>query len=278
MFEVDPGHPSHNLHPTPLTALGRFAHEAVGVDPRAGRPLPDRGRRRTHRAPVPLPARRPHRSYGALRNGGQLEAMRCTDGARTCPTCRCSRRRAPRCTSSGSPCPTRRPPRCRSASSSPPTEVTRSRKFEGVWWGDVDVDRSSTCRDARPTSCARSPGSATARWPSTTARCGATTRTAARSRSRCTCRVNPDPASDHPDGPDNITVSPYGGFFLAEDGEGAQHLLAVDEHGKVAPFARNRESGRVHGRVLLPRRPTLFANLQDQGLCFAITGPFHKLR
>ena len=43
----------------------------------------------------------------------------------------------------------------------------------------------------------------------------------------------PGPALRLPDGPDNITVSPYGGFFLAEDGEGVQHLLAVDRTADV---------------------------------------------
>ena len=43
--------------------------------------------------------------------------------------------------------------------------------------------------------------------------------------------VNPDPSKDGAfDGPDNITVSPYGGLIIAEDGEGVQHLFgATDE-------------------------------------------------
>jgi hypothetical protein len=33
--------------------------------------------------------------------------------------------------------------------------------------------------------------------------------------------INPDPGMDgNLDGPDNITVSPFGGVILAEDGEG----------------------------------------------------------
>ena len=91
--------------------------------------------------------------------------------------------------------------------------------------------------------------------------------------------VNPDPASDIPDGPDNICVSPYGGFFLAEDGNGAQHLLSVDEKANVKPFARNRLSGSEFTGVNFgPGGKALFANIQDEGLCFAITGPFSRLR
>ena len=46
------------------------------------------------------------------------------------------RSRAPATRSSGSTCPTATPRRCRCASSSPTTEITRSRKLEGQWWGD----------------------------------------------------------------------------------------------------------------------------------------------
>ena len=35
VFEVDPNQPSNNVQPTPLTALGRFAHEAVVWTPTA---------------------------------------------------------------------------------------------------------------------------------------------------------------------------------------------------------------------------------------------------
>ena len=53
--------------------------------------------------------------------------------------------------------------------------------------------------------------------------------------------VNPDPDvdTDNYDGPDNITVSPYGGVILAEDGEGIQHLVGVTAQGKTYPIARN---------------------------------------
>jgi secreted PhoX family phosphatase len=90
--------------------------------------------------------------------------------------------------------------------------------------------------------------------------------------------VNPDPTSDQPDGPDNITVSPYGGLFLAEDGSGVQHLLSIDKNGNATVFARNRISAsEFTGVNFSPDGDTLFANIQDQGLCFAITGPFNKL-
>jgi secreted PhoX family phosphatase len=87
--------------------------------------------------------------------------------------------------------------------------------------------------------------------------------------------LNTDPTSDAPDGPDNITVSPHGGLILAEDGGGVQHLLAIDEAGESRVFARNHiSSSEFTGPTFSPDGKTLFANIQDEGLCFAITGPF----
>ena len=36
VFEVDPGNAGNNMAPTPLVALGRFAHEAAAIDPSTG--------------------------------------------------------------------------------------------------------------------------------------------------------------------------------------------------------------------------------------------------
>ena len=224
------------------------------------------------------------RAYGALRNGGRLEAMRCSQRATHVPdlsvftvpgtTLDVEWVAVPiRWRPHVDPQAVRRQPRSPAAASSrAPGGATPSATARPVGTA------AATASPRWPTSCARSPGRATARSPSTTARCGATTPSAGRSPSRCTCRVNPDPASDNPDGPDNITVSPYGGFFLAEDGDGVQHLLAVDDGGSVALFARNRlSSSEFTGVNFAPDGSALFANIQDQGISFAITGPFHNL-
>src|SRR5699024_6552076 len=36
VFEVDPAPPAHNRDPVPLTAMGRFSHESVAIDPQTG--------------------------------------------------------------------------------------------------------------------------------------------------------------------------------------------------------------------------------------------------
>jgi secreted PhoX family phosphatase len=87
--------------------------------------------------------------------------------------------------------------------------------------------------------------------------------------------VNPDPASDNFDGPDNITVSPWGGLVLCSDGEGAQHLYTVNGEGEPAIFARNaRDEGEFTGATFTADGQTLFVNLQQPGVTFAITGPW----
>jgi secreted PhoX family phosphatase len=79
-----------------------------------------------------------------------------------------------------------------------------------------------------------------------------------------------------PDGPDNITVSAYGGVIVAEDGEGLQHLVGADERGRTFLFARNDDAGSSEftGPNFSHDRRWLFANVQDPGIVFAITGPW----
>lgn len=76
VFEVDPLDPAANLDPQPLTALGRFAHEAAAVDPHRGHVY------LTEDAVAPngllyrfTPATLPNARH-TLRDGGRLEALR----------------------------------------------------------------------------------------------------------------------------------------------------------------------------------------------------------
>jgi secreted PhoX family phosphatase len=87
--------------------------------------------------------------------------------------------------------------------------------------------------------------------------------------------VNADPASDNFDGPDNITVAPWGGLVLCSDGEGAQHLFTVSADGEPAIFGKNvRDEGEFAGATFSADGTTLFVNLQSPGVTFAITGPW----
>jgi len=90
--------------------------------------------------------------------------------------------------------------------------------------------------------------------------------------------TDPDVDADNYDGPDNITVSPYGGVILAEDGNGVQHLVGVTDQGKAYTLARNDQNGsEFTGPVFSPDGSTLFACIQSgPGRVFAITGPWGR--
>lgn len=86
----------------------------------------------------------------------------------------------------------------------------------------------------------------------------------------------PDDQDNDPDGPDNITVSAYGGLILAEDGEGKNHLVGSTEHGETFFFARNEIEGdsEFTGPTFSRDKQILFANVQSPGHVFAIQDRF----
>ncbi len=91
--------------------------------------------------------------------------------------------------------------------------------------------------------------------------------------------VNPDPDQDtNYDGPDNITVSPYGGIILAEDGEGISHLVGVTSGRQGLPDGPQRgcNDSEFCGPTFSPNGKILFANTQTPGHVFAITGPWRR--
>jgi uncharacterized protein len=90
----------------------------------------------------------------------------------------------------------------------------------------------------------------------------------------------PDDQDDDPDGPDNITVSAYGGVIMAEDGEGKQHLVGSTDRGEAFFFARNDEPGdsEFTGPTFSHDKKILFANVQTPAVVYAIQGPFRKQR
>ena len=87
----------------------------------------------------------------------------------------------------------------------------------------------------------------------------------------------PGDQDNDPDGPDNITVSPFGGVIIAEDGEGGQHLVGASTRHDFF-FARNELPGSEEftGPVFSRDKRILFANVQVPGHVFAITGPWRK--
>ena len=87
------------------------------------------------------------------------------------------------------------------------------------------------------------------------------------------------------DGPDNVTVTPWGTLVLAEDGAGASHVLSSVPGGPTYAIARNQlnigtaaepEYSEFTGPTFSPDGRILFVNIQTPGLTLAISGPWEK--
>jgi secreted PhoX family phosphatase len=80
------------------------------------------------------------------------------------------------------------------------------------------------------------------------------------------------------DMPDNVTVSPSGHVFVAEDGLGGNFLRHVTAEGRIVDVARCASSTtEFAGPCFAPDGKTMFVNLQGDGLTLAIRGPFERL-
>lgn len=281
VFEVDPHDPKAGRDPKPIKALGRYAHEAVVVDPKRGHLF------LTEDASTPnglfyrwTPPHGFRHGRGQLRtladDAGVLEAFKCFDsGGRFVDD-------LSRATKVGTvygvdwvevadrdarTVPVRKQFK--------DGEITRARKLEGLWWGDGGAYVVSSF--ARAESPVQHDGQVWFYDPS---------------RRTLTLKVllgvNTDPSKDGAfDGPDNITVSPYGGLIIAEDGEGVQHLFGATDDGRTYPIARNDLNigtadkpvfSEFTGPVFSPDGRTLFANIQEPGIMLAITGPWKRQR
>ncbi|MDH6227562.1 alkaline phosphatase PhoX [Streptomyces sp. MJP52] len=272
VFEVDPLDERANLDPKPVKALGRYAHEAVVVDPGRGhlyltedasgpnglfyRWTPPEGFRHGRGRLAALPD-----------DAGTLQAPRCFDSAGRFVD---DLSRATRIGTVygvdwvGVPDRDARtvPVRRQFGAS----EITRARKLEGMWWGDGGAYLVSSFARAE------SPGNAHdgAVWFYDPKRRTLTL--------KVLIGVNPDPEAEGGyDGPDNITVSPYGGLVVAEDGEGLSHLFGATDSGRTYPIARNElNDSEFAGVTFSPDGRTLYACIQNPGILLAITGPWKR--
>ncbi|MEU3227669.1 alkaline phosphatase PhoX [Streptomyces sp. NPDC006976] len=279
VFEVDPSDRRANRSPRPVKAFGRYAHEAVVIDPKQGHAY------LTEDAAGPngllyrwvLPHGFRH-GRGKLRtladDAGVLQATRCFDrsGAFVDDLSRATR--------IGTvygvdwvDVPDRDAGTVPVRKQFGDQEITRARKLEGMWWGDGGAYIvSSFARDESPV---QHDGQV---WFYDPKRRTLTL--------KVLLGVNADPSEDGAfDGPDNITVSPYGGLVIAEDGEGIQHLFGATESGRTYPIARNElnlgteaepEYSEFTGVTFSPDGKTLYANIQTPGIMVAITGPWKR--
>jgi secreted PhoX family phosphatase len=271
-FEVDPYDQDANRDPQPIKCLGRYAHESIVVDPHrhtiyltedAGNPNGLLYRWTPPRHALPL-------GKGVLKalpdDAGALEAMQAYTRAGAF---------VPDLSVATAPGTTYRvkwvkvPDRDAATVSTrnQMAQITRSRKLEGMWWGDDGAYFVASFARTDDGSAAQHDGQVWFLEPD-----------------RGTIELKlwfaytPDDQDNDPDGPDNITVSAYGGLIIAEDGEGKNHLVGSTERGETFFFARNELPGdnEFTGPTFSRDKKILFANVQSPGHVFAIQGPFRK--
>ena len=78
---------------------------------------------------------------------------------------------------------------------------------------------------------------------------------------------------------DNVAVAPWGDLIVCEDGpdDQPQYLRGVTPGGQLYTFAANSYS-EFAGACFSPDGSTLFVNAQSPGTTFAVTGPWHRRR
>ncbi|MFI6923437.1 alkaline phosphatase PhoX [Nonomuraea spiralis] len=277
VFEVDAFDQRANQDPVPLKFLGRYSHEAVAVDPR------------TSAIYLTEDANAPHGLYfrwtpppgfrggkGALRalatapggdTAGRLQAMSCYDGSRQIADLSQATAPGTRYGVRWVDVPDRDAGTVSVRSQFAEGQVTRSRKLEGAYWGDGGAYFVASYARAADGSLNEHDGQVWFYDPH------ARTVTL-----KTVFGLNPDPAQDTSfDGPDNITVSPYGGVILAEDGEGVSHLVGVTRRGTPYPLARNElNESEFTGPTFDAGGSTLYACVQSPGHVFAVTGPWRR--
>lgn len=87
------------------------------------------------------------------------------------------------------------------------------------------------------------------------------------------------PGADTLDMCDNLVVAPWGDLILCEDGRGDQYLRGLTPAGEIYDFARNAHPDRSEfcGACFSPDGQTMFVNIQTPGITLAIKGPWERL-
>lgn len=244
--------------PVALTAMGRFVHEAVAVDPATGivyltEDQTDAGLYRF----IPT-------TPGTLAAGGQLQMLAVTGQAGY--DTRTGQTRLTNLPVSWVAIADPNPAGAEADAGAVHAQGTalggaRFGRLEGAWFGDGRLYVNST-----------SGGNAALGqvWEYTPAAGGGTLRLLFES-------TGPTELAS----PDNLCVSPRGqGLVLCEDGTGVQHLRGLTRDGRVFDFGRNAVAGSTEeefaGATFSPDGQTLFVNIQTPGLTFAIWGDWAR--
>lgn len=264
VFEVDPLNQDNNRNPVPLRGLGRFPHEAVAIDPETGVVYLTEDASEPNGLLYRATPSTPLGGHGSLRDGATLEALAATKDGVPVPDLSIFSDRGDSIDLAWVEIPD--PLAATESTRAQVADVTRSRKLEGIWWGEGSAYVVASYARTDDGSAAEHDGQVWKLDP------------VANTMSLVVhFPVNDHMTLDAPDGPDNITVAPWGGLILAEDGEGSQHLISVTPDGTFQALARNaRDDGEFAGPCFYD--DTLYVNLQRPGVTFAIKGPFEGLR
>lgn len=271
IFEVDPANP-YRSGAFPLTAMGRFQHEAIAVDPRRGIVYETED---AFEKPFGLFYRflphQPHGGLGTLRGGGRLQAMR-VPGVPDLSSIQ----------ETGAsfddiewvdvpdPLAARTPIRHQDFG---PKGITHAQKLEGCYWGGRSVYFVSSFARRAEGSAADHYGQIWRYDPS-------------ERRLTLVIVFGPDTNLQLPgESPDNICLAPSGGLMVCEDGNGAQHVYGVTRRGEVYAMARNAQNigtaeepewGEFAGVTFSPDGRTMYVNCYTPGTTFAVTGPWRR--
>jgi hypothetical protein len=272
IFEVDPRDNARNANPTPLTAMGRFQHEAVAVDPRNGVVYETED---AFQYPFGLFYRflpnKPLGGYGSLRAGGILEAMRVPD----VPDLSLVQEPGTRFTGIEwvrvpDPYATTTPTRLQDYG---PGGITHAQKLEGAYWGNDSVYFVSSYARDQEGSGASHDGQVWRYDPDENVL-------------ELVVVFGYDPGEQVGEGPDNIALSPYGGLLICEDLGGENYLIGTTADGQTFPVARNRlnagtaeepEYGELAGVTFSADGRTVYFNIYEPGATLAVTGPWSRL-
>ncbi len=277
IFEVDPYDDHRNENPVPLKAMGRFQHEAVAIDPHTGIVYETED---AFVAPLGsfyrfLP-NRPRGGYGSLRAGGELQALH-VPGLPDLSVVQEAGTEFGGVDWVTVPDPLATTESVRAQDYAKP--ITGGYKIEGAWWGKRDRCAYFVSSFAR-TELGPAMNHDGQVWKLDPRR---------RTLRLEVIFTRPTPGSDNPefDAPDNITMSPYGGLMMCEDGLGDQHMLGTTSDGDVFIFAKNRVNngtetepayGELAGVTFSADGEIMFFNVYDPGITFAVTGPWNRRR
>jgi secreted PhoX family phosphatase len=257
VFEVDPA--GRRTKPVPIEPLGRYAHEAVCIDPHTNVAYLTEDAAKPFGLFYRFTPKSRHGGYHSYLAGGTLEALHVPG--------------VPDLSVVQEPGTTFRhvrwlkvpdPSAATTSTRAQFDTITRSQKLEGAWWSGGAAYFVASFAHTAEGSAAAHAGQVWRYHP-------------ADGTLELYTIFKPGGRFD---GPDNITVSPYGGgVVLAEDGDGEQYLVGTTRQGKPFAIGRNAfNDGELTGVTFSDDGRTLFANRQEPGVTFAITGPWQHIR